>query len=239
MSDKKNQPQQDHAFLNLFFNIIVPVLVLNRGTKYIGALPALIFALSAPLLYGSYDLRKKRKVNYFSILGLLNVSITGSLALLHLDGIWFWIKEAIFPFLIGLFVFFSSWTKKPFIQTLIFNPQVMNTELVENKVAEKGESLRFSQLLKFSTQWLSVSFFLSAALNFWLATRIFIPLDINLDSEAKSAALNDQIAHMTQWSFAVVFAPSLLILLSLVYFILHRLKGLTGLTTDEILPHQK
>lgn len=230
--------KQENAFINLLFNIIIPVVVLNRGTPFLGAFNALVLALSAPLIYGSYDLWKKKKVNYFSLLGLLNVGITGSLALLHLEGVWFWVKEAIFPFLLGVFVFASRWTSRPFIQTLILNPQVMNLNLVETRVAENGQSESFTHLLGVSTLWLSSSFFLSSALNFWLATKIFLPLDPTLDAEAKSAALNQQIAHMTQWSFAVIFIPSLVILLSLVYFVLHRIRKLTGLSFDEILPNQ-
>ena len=122
MKDSQQAPP-DNAFLNLFFNIVVPVVVLNRLSKPFGAVEALLLALSSPLIYGAYDLYRKRKINYLSILGLINVSVTGSLAILNLDGPWFWVKEAAFPLLVGIFVFASRWTARPFIQTLILNPQ--------------------------------------------------------------------------------------------------------------------
>src|SRR6476661_3851756 len=102
-----SQPKQEHGLLNLVFNILIPVLILNKGSAKIGSLPALIIALAFPLGFGLFDLYKKRKWNPLSILGFTNVMVTGSLAVLGLGGIWFSLKEAFFPFLIGAFVWWS------------------------------------------------------------------------------------------------------------------------------------
>ena len=116
------EPAKENAFLNLIFNIALPVFILNKLSKTIGPLNALILALAFPLAYGAYDLIKRKKVNAFSILGLLNVSLTGGLALMGLNGFWFAVKEAAFPALVGCFVLGSAFTKKPFIETLFLNP---------------------------------------------------------------------------------------------------------------------
>ena len=77
---------------------------------------------------------------------------------------------------------------------------------------------------------------LSAFLNFVLAQRIFLPIDADIIGEARSLALNDQIAEMTKLSFFVIFTPSLVILAGIMYYLLRQLKQLTGLTMEEILP---
>ena len=73
-------------------------------------------------------------------------------------------------------------------------------------------------------------------LNFILAQRIFLSIDPNLQGEARSLVLNEQIAEMTKLSFAVIFFPSLGILGAIMYYLLNQLKVLTGLTLEEILP---
>ena len=103
-SVKKNPPNEN-AFINLLVNIAIPVLILNKLSQKIGPTQALILAVAFPLTYGIYDLIRRKKWNAFSLLGLLNVSITGSLAVFGLGGVWFQIKEAAFPLLIGIFVF--------------------------------------------------------------------------------------------------------------------------------------
>lgn len=117
----KPLPKNENAFLNLLFNILLPILILNKGSEMLGALAALGLALLFPIAYGLYDLAQRRKVNMFSIIGLLNVSLTGGLAVSGLGGFWFALKEAVFPLIIGVFVAGSALTKKPLIQTLVIN----------------------------------------------------------------------------------------------------------------------
>lgn len=229
--------EKNNPLINLLFNIVVPILILNKLSRVLGALPALLLALSAPLIYLVWDLWKKKKINYFSILGLLNVGLTGSLAVLNLDGVWFWIKEAAFPGLVGIFVLASAWTKQPFIQTLILNPELMNLELIEARVRAKGEDHLLERVARNSTIFLSLSFFLSSLLNFIVARRIFLPIAVEIQGEQKSLLLNEQIAEMTKVSFPIILVPSFLLLMGLMFYLLHRLKKLTGLTMDEILPH--
>ena len=84
----------DNPIINILFNVAAPVFILNKLSAKLGSKEALLLALAFPLLYGAYDLIKKKKVNYFSLLGLLNVLATGSLAIMGLTGIWFAVKEA-------------------------------------------------------------------------------------------------------------------------------------------------
>lgn len=231
----KEVPKQENGFLNLIFNILIPVLILNKLSKFIGPFWALILALAFPLGYGAYDLIKRKKINAFSVLGLLNVALTGGLALAGVNGIWFSIKEAAFPLLVGVFVFGSSFTKKPFIETLFLNPALMKLDLLEERLMAHGKQKEFHDHMKNATRWLSGSFLLSALLNFILAERIFIPIDPTIPAETQAVVLNEQIAQMTTWSMAVIMVPSMIFLLGIFWYLMKGIKDLSGLKTEELL----
>ncbi len=234
MMTKPNQ-KPENGLLNILINVVIPVFILNQGSKRVGPLVALLVALAFPLVYGIWDAYSRKKVNVFSALGFINVAITGGLALAGLGGIWFCVKEAAFPFLIGSFVIVSAFGKKPFVQTLLLNPSLMDLELVEQKLQERQAQGEFHKHLKSSTVYLAGSFFFSAALNYFLAIKIFIPLDPLLDSTARSIVLNEQIAKMTSSSFAVILIPSMLVLMAILWHLLSGIKKHTGLTTEQIL----
>lgn len=228
--------KRENPFLNLLFNIVIPVLVLNKGSQYLSPQWTLIVALAFPVSYGLWDFIKMKKANYLSLLGILNVLLTGGLALLQLEGNWFPVKEAAFPALIGLFVFASSFSKKPFIKALFLNPQMINHDLLLQKVKESQKESEFEKLLKNSTLLLSLSFLLSATLNFLLAQHIFSNLNPSLSPDEKSVLLNGQIAEMTKWSFVVILVPSILFLLGIFAYLLKGIHRLTGLKTEDIIP---
>lgn len=235
LQTEKVDQKTENAFLNLAFNIVIPVLILNKASAIWGALPALLLALFFPISYGLFDIVRRKKVNFFSILGLLNVGVTGGLALTGLGGIWFAVKEAAFPALIGLFVAGSAFTNKPFIRTLVLNPQAMNWPLVDEKLKALQRESEFLKLLKSATFLLSGSFAISAFLNFWLAIRIFVPLDPALSAEEKSIHLNEQIAQMTSVSMGVIFVPSVIILMGILFYLFRGITKTTGLSLQEIL----
>ncbi len=224
-----------HGLASIVCNVIIPVMILHKLSARMGALPALLLALSFPLAFGIYDFLKEKKLNPLSLLGFLNVSVTGSLAVLGLGGIWFSLKEAFFPFLIGTFVLLSAFRKSPFIRTLFLNPQLLHLERIESILVEKNKKSEFESHVKNSTILLSGSFFLSAALNFGLSLRIFKELDPSLTAEAKSLMLNSQIAEMTQWSFFVIMLPSMIFLIFILWYLMRGIRDLTELKMEEIL----
>lgn len=226
--------KQENPFFNILFNIILPIFILNKGGKILGPTNSLIIAIAFPLLYGAYDYWRQRKTNYISLLGLLNVGFTGGLAIMNLEGIWFAVKEAAFPILVGAFVFFSAFTADPFIKTLFLNPQVLNMELIFHSISTLKKEVEFEDLLRFGTKLLSLSFVLSAVLNFTLAYKIFIPIDPLVLGDDRTQLLNDQIADMTKWSFVVILIPSMVTLMAILYFIINKLKHITGLTQEQL-----
>lgn len=234
MSQNQN-PKQENPWLNLVFNILLPVLILNKLSKFVGPLWALILALAFPLGYGAYDLIKRKKTNALSVLGLLNVLLTGGLALMGIQGMWFAVKEAAFPTLVGLFVLGSAFSKKPFIETLFLNPTVMRTELLEERLRSNQKESEFHLHMRRATMWLALSFGFSALLNFLLARHIFTDIDQTLTPDAQSVALNDQIAQMTTWSMAVILVPSMIFLMGIFWYLMRGIKNTTGLKMEELL----
>jgi hypothetical protein len=235
MTALQNQPKQENAFLNILLNVVLPVLILNKLSDDLGPAKTLLLALAFPMGYGIYDLIQRKKVNAISILGILNVGLTGGLALSGLDGIWFAVKEAAFPLLIGAFVAGSAFTAKPFVKTLLMNPQVMKLEVIEEKLKINNSQTLFEGHLKTSTLLLSASFLLSAGLNFWLAVGIFIPLDPSLDETARNLVLNKQIADMTSKSFLVIMLPSIIFLSAILWHLVQGIRKHTGLKMEEIM----
>ncbi|MFN8846373.1 MAG: VC0807 family protein [Bdellovibrionales bacterium] len=225
--------KRENPWWNLIFNIALPILILNKGGEYIGPTKALILAILFPLAYGLHDLFKTKKINWISVLGLLNVALTGGFALSGKTGIWFAFKEAAFPLLIGVFVWASSFTKKPALGIFLLNPQAFQIDKMMATLDSQHKHQQFNKLVRRSTQYLSGSFLVSAGLNFGLAYKIFSPIDSTLAQAAQEQVLNEQIAEMTKWSFIVILIPSMVILLALILYFGKRFKAITGESLDN------
>jgi hypothetical protein len=230
----KDVESKDNPLLNLVVNILLPVMILNKGAKYMDARWTLALALSLPLIYGIQDYVRRRHKNYVSLLGIVNICLTGSLALMSLQGFWFCLKEASLPALLGILVIASAWTKNPAARMMFCNPQVMNMSLIEEKLAALMHMTEFEALLKRTTLWLSLSFFISGVLNFALAYQIFVDIDPSLAGSARDQVLNEQIARMTWMGFAVIALPLMVFSGTLIYLFLRKLSELTELPINSL-----
>ncbi|MGB1334278.1 MAG: VC0807 family protein, partial [Porticoccaceae bacterium] len=87
--------KQESLLLNLLCNIILPTLILTKlsSDDYLGIKLAIIVALAFPLIYGLHDFITRGKLNFFSGLGVVSVSLTGGISLLEMDAIYIAIKE--------------------------------------------------------------------------------------------------------------------------------------------------
>ncbi|MBC7742208.1 MAG: hypothetical protein H7061_08425 [Bdellovibrionaceae bacterium] len=228
--------KKENSFTPILFNIIIPVLILNKGHKW-GLDPrvAVVIALSFPLFITLKSWFFSKKLNFISLLGLLNVVVSGTLTLLALGGTWFAVKEAAFPLLIGVFVFGSSYSRKPFFQTLFMNPTTFDVDKVTQKLETEEKKESFLKLMRLTTRWLSISFLMSAFLNFVLAIRIFTPFDDGLADSQKREIINEQLSRMTLYSLGVILVPSMIFLGALLYYTFKKINALTGLSADELL----
>ena len=133
-------PPRENPAISILANVALPVVILNKLSSQ-GPVVALIVAMLFPLGYGIYSFVRSKKVNFISILGLLNTLFTGGFALLKLDGIWSAVKEAGFPLLIGIFVLFSSYGKSPFLKLILLDSGALNTDDLYKAIKEKNIDL--------------------------------------------------------------------------------------------------
>lgn len=237
-SQTEVQSKQESPLLNLLFNIVLPVIILNQVSKRFGddgPLLALILGLALPIGYGFYDYIKRKKHNYISALGVANVAVTGGFALMELEGLWFAVKEAFFPLIIGLAVLVGNHFGKSVLQAMFWNENVLRIQKIDEIIKQANRDSELKNVFYKSTNWFAASFFLSSFLNFVLASRIFLPIDPNQPSTVRQELLNGQIAQMTWLGYVVIALPMMVIMGLILWYIVSRLKALTGLKIEELL----
>jgi intracellular septation protein A len=227
---KKDKPE--NPLINILVNIVFPAVILSKASdpEYLGPIYAFVVALSLPTLYGAYDFIKRRKHNIVSILGFASILLTGGLGLMQVGGIWFAVKEAAIPAIIGIVVIGSLKTKKPLVKTLLFNDNVINVSKVTTALTAGNKFKEFDRLLLSTTFLLAASFLLSSILNFFLA--VFI-----LKSPPGTAEFNAELGKMTALSYPVIVIPSMVVLGLALWKLLSGIKALTGLQLEEIFNH--
>jgi intracellular septation protein A len=225
-----HRKRNENPWLNLGFNILLPAIVMAKADDWLGIDPlvALVAALLFPLGYGFIDFAKSKRCNIFSVVGFLSILLTGVIGLLRLPQQYIAIKEAFIPSLLGSIVFISAFTRYPLIRALLFNDRIMNMELINERLTGEGDGEVFQKLLRTSTLKFSLSFLLSALLNYALA-RYFI------HSETGTAAFNKELARMTFWSYPVIMLPCTLVLMVTLIGLMKRLEELTHLSWEEML----
>lgn len=233
--------KQENVFLSLICNIIIPVFVLQKGAKlgFEGAATiSLIVALSFPLIYGIHDYLKTKNKNIVSILGVINILITGVFAIAQFEGRWFALKEAAIPFVLGVGVLISIKLKKPFMRFLVFQSGAFKKDLLEEKIKLLGNEEAFAKQMNFSTSLLSISFFLSSFLNYVLALRIFKSIDKTLTLEKQKELLNQQIADMNWMGILVISVPLMVFLGIILWDFFRKIKKLSGLSLEDLVENK-
>lgn len=230
--------QKENVFLNLGFNILLPIFVLNKGKQFWGsylepyfdnvAVAILLIALSFPIGYFVYDYYKRSKYNLFSIVGLISVLLTGGIGILEIPTQWFAFKEAAIPLLLGLAVLISLKTPWPLIRTLLYNPEIIHVDKVHDALQINDKESAFEKLLKKCTWLLATSFLLSSFLNYMLARWIVV-------SPSGTDAFNAEVSKMMAWSWPVIVIPSLIITATILWMLLSGIQKMTGLKMDAIL----
>ncbi|WP_309399891.1 VC0807 family protein [Cerasicoccus maritimus] len=230
-------PQRENLFANLGFNLLLPVLILNKGSKWLPSLdPALIMVLALlfPVGYFIYDYQKRKKRNLLSILGAVGVLLTGGISLMKLDPMVFAIKETLMPLLIGIFVVASTKTKNPLIHALLYNPELFDTEKINSHLDTPAKQSTMDKLMLRSTWIIAASFLVSAALNFFL-TRMIVKTDPLIDQ----AAYNAEVGTQYWVSIVVISACTLPISIYAMWTLFKGIEGLTGLKLEECMHAQE
>lgn len=225
--------QQGGFFSNIAFNIIIPAIILMKfsGPEHLGPAWGVIVALAFPIAYGSYDLHRTRKVNGFSILGIISVILTGGISLLELDPQYIAIKEAAVPGVIGLAVLLSHFTRFPLVTKLLMNDKVFDIDKLHQAIIKQGHLAAFNRVLRVSTYLVASAFFLSAFLNYVLARMIVV-------SPAGTTEFNNELGRMTALSYPVIALPTMLVLFVAIFYLFFQMKKLTGHSFEHYLREQ-
>ena len=231
------RPKPENLLFNLVCNVVLPTVLLAgfSGEKWLGPKWGLVIALGFPVGYGLHDFFARRRWNFISIIGFASVLISGGFGLMKMGGFWFAVKDAAIPGIIGLAVLASMRAKTPLVNELLYNPQVIDVERVDAKLTARGTQTEFTGLLRRSTGLLSLSFFVSAVLNYFLARHL-------IRSQPGTAAFNGELAKMHLLSWPVIVLPSMAMMMLVLWRLLHGIKALTGLELDDLFrapPEQK
>jgi hypothetical protein len=227
MAEASKRPE--NLFLNLICNLAIPTLILMKfsSDRWLGPVWGLVAALIFPAGYGVWDFIQRRKTNLFSIVGFASVLLSGGLGLLSFSGIWFAVKDAAVPLILGLSVLISLRTKSPLIKTVLLNDQIIDVARVEGALDQNGQRPAFDRLLKRASYGLAASFALVAVLHFFLVYSI-------LKAPPKTEAFNAQLGRVHLLNLPVVMLPSMIALMFVLWQVIKGLETLTGLESEAI-----
>ncbi|WP_220769499.1 VC0807 family protein [Shewanella sp. MBTL60-007] len=219
--------------VDLLVSIAIPAFILMKlsGDDQLGASGGLMLALSFPLGWGVFELVKYRKFNFIALLGLANVLLTGGIGLLELDLKWLAIKEAAIPAIIGTAVVLSTFTSKPLIKALVFNPAVMDVDKINDRLKQNNCVAAFEKRLMTATYLVAGSFAFSAVMNYVLAKWI-------VTSPTGTPEFNEQLGQLSLYSYPMIAVPSMLMMMGTFYYLWRTIRDLTGLKLEEVLANQ-
>lgn len=251
------KPAQDHPLANILINVLIPVLALSYLSKdpemqaalgksvrfwHIGPMKALMVALAFPICYGVWFFAKTRKMNFFSGLGLFSVMLTGGLTLFlwNKDGtvkehaaVLFGLKEASIPFVLGIAIIASHWSKTPLLRTFLYSDSIFDIRRIEKKVDQLGKQTEYQKVLLDATLLFAASFLLSTLMNFGMALYFLGDLD-HTAADAREL-YNAQVAKVTGWGFLVIGVPIMIFLFLTLRKLLKGLHRVTGLEDEELM----
>jgi intracellular septation protein A len=215
------------SFFNLIFNLILPTVILTKfsGEAALGPLYGLIVALIFPIFYGIAEFHFHKKINFFSVIGLISVLLTGGIGVFQISARWLAIKEAFVPGFIGLIVIASTYTKYPLLK--IFFEETLNINELRDKLSP-ADNEWFNQRFIFCSLLLGGTFFISSVLNFSLATWIVV-------SDPGTEAFNKELGVMNLLSFPVIALPMTIMLMVIIWYLLNGPLKKIGMTWEEYL----
>ena len=217
--------KSSYSFLNLICNLIIPTIILTKfsSENTLGSFYGLLIALSFPIFYGLSEFFFNRKINFFSVLGLISVLLTGGIGIFQFPSNWLAIKEAFIPGIFGMAVIISAYTKYPLLK--MFFEETLNIDGLREKLT-RSENDWFSARFRFSSLILGGTFFISSFLNFFLATWIVV-------SEPGTEAFNQELGLMNLLSLPIIALPMMVILMAIMWYLLNDTLKKVGLTWEE------
>jgi hypothetical protein len=223
--------KQPHPLLDLALTVILPSLALEKlsAPERLGPLWALVVALLLPLGFGIWCFVNKRGMNFFSILGLTAVIVTGVLGLWQLNATWFAAKEAMFPLFLGIAFPLSHRWGKPLVNDLMLNPQMINLPALHQALDTPEKHHSFALVLKKASWGMAGTMVFSSVMNFALA--LYLLGDKAPGSEEYTKAIG-----RLNWSGSLILMiPLMAVLLALMFWLLRSISRITGLDRDDLM----
>ena len=154
--------------------------------------------------------------------------LTGGFSLLKLPAEYIAIKEAAIPAAIGLAVLITQYTEKPLVKMLILNDQIINWPHLNSVLDAQNKQALFKRKVAVSSYIVASSFFLSSALNYILAKVILV-------SEPGTTAYTEELGRMTALSYPVIVIPSMILLITALWYLFSQIKKITGEELDDFI----
>jgi hypothetical protein len=212
------------AILNIFLPVVI--LLTLSDERRLGALPALLLAVAIPAAYGIWELARSRTVNASSILGIVSVFMTGVIAVFKLDTELFAVKEAAIPIGFAAVLLVTNRMSFPVVKLLV--DMVQRRERVERIVSEQGQELAYRRHIERSgTIWAGIML-LSGVLKFILSSVI-------MTADAGTREFNTQLATYELVQIPTTMLLTMVLILSLIFFIAKGTGSLIGLAPSEVL----
>ena len=167
-------------------------------------------------------------LNFFSVVGLASVGLTGTFALLKVDGFWFAVKEASVPALFGIAILATLNSESPLVRSLVLSEAVVDVARLDAALDERGVRGKFDALLRRATAWMAGAFALSAVLNFALARFLLV-------SPGGTPEFTAELGRMTWLSWPVIALPSMLVTMTIFWRLMSGIQQLTGLEIEDLL----
>ncbi len=228
--DSTTTAAKPNPLLEVAITLLVPALILMKlsAPEALGPVNALLLALSLPIAWGTRTLLRERRLNYFALLGIVSLLLTGGIGLLELDPSWLAVKEAAIPGLIGLVVAGSAVSRRPLARVLIYTPALFDVERIAAALDARGSHAEFERRLRIATWMLGGAFFFSSAMNYTLARWI-------VTSPAGSTAFNEELARLTLLSYPMIALPATVIMMASLFYLARSLRRLAGIGIGEAL----
>lgn len=225
-----NKKKKSGLLSNLLLNVAIPALILSKlsGADALGPVWAVVVALAFPLAFGLWELKHSGKVNFFSVLGIISVLLTGGISLLQLPPSYIAIKEALIPGLIGIIVLVSQYTPFPLVKKLLINPELLDMDKLQQALAAKNNATEFERRMGRAGYIVAASFFLSSLLNYILAKAIVV-------SAPGTTAYAEELGRMTWLSYPVIVLPSMVMLLAAIIYMFRQIGKLTGQSLEDFI----
>ena len=248
---KKNK-QKENPILSLFCNILIPVIILKNGNKWINKIliqyhgeesfyensmivdiSSIVFfiALICPVIYFFYDLLNRKNINLISILGFINILLTGGIGIFGakfgLSKNWFIFKEGMLPIIIGLVLIIMSKYRQSSFNNILLNEVLFDNDKIRISIKEDMQ-YEFEYIVRKAGYYLIGGFFISSIIQFILAYLIVV-------SNPGESSFSKEVSTMTWVSYIAVLLPTMLIVGKGYLGLISDIEKITGLKKEDFL----